>query len=117
MNMSRLMCLCAAVAAFLAIPVVTAAPAGTAATVPFEFVAGGRLMPAGVYFISQPNPAGIMQITSDTRGSSALLMSYRVGPGPAALQPRLVFEKVGGKYHLKQVWSSPDHSGVQVGGR
>jgi len=117
MKMTRLMCVCAAVAALLAMPVMAVTSTATTAKVPFEFVAGGKTMPAGEYLISMPNAAGVVRIMGDARGATVLLVGRREAPQAGTVQPSLVFEKSGGKYHLKKVWAGPNSTNIEVAGK
>jgi hypothetical protein len=75
------------------------------ANIPFDFVVGNQVLPAGEYVVS---PAGEMAVSiRSTAGDDTILTVVR---GCAAAFPseksRLVFHSVGGRYFLSQVWAS-----------
>jgi len=72
-------------------------------TVPFEFVAGGVVLAAGEYKVSRVNPDlnRELDIHGFNKGSAFLLpISF---DGGAAVEPKLSFEHVGGKYFLSEI--------------
>jgi hypothetical protein len=48
--------------------------------VPFSFVAGGKVMPAGTYSIKQPSTGGVLLISGSEPNSSALVLAVNAGP-------------------------------------
>jgi hypothetical protein len=48
--------------------------------VPFSFVAGGKVMPAGNYTIEQPSNGGVLLIRGNQPNSSAMVLSVNAGP-------------------------------------
>jgi hypothetical protein len=48
--------------------------------VPFSFVAGGKVMPAGSYIIEQPSNGGVLLIRGDQPNSTAMVLSVNAGP-------------------------------------
>jgi hypothetical protein len=71
-------------------------------SVPFEFVAGGATLPAGEYRISRVNPGTNRElaISGYNRGNAFLLPLAFDDVAAAKGQPKLDFERVGGKYFL-----------------
>ena len=73
------------------------------ATIPFDFHAGDKLMPAGEYAIHEQ---GDMVIVRSTNGGEPALISLTYGttaggrPGPA----RLDFDSYGSEYFLAEIW-------------
>lgn len=49
-------------------------------TVPFSFVAGGKVLPAGSYVIEQPSNGGVLLIRGNQPNSSALVLAVNAGP-------------------------------------
>jgi hypothetical protein len=77
---------------------------GVVVKVPFEFVAGGKTLPAGTYSVGRLSP-GIhpsLIIDSKDNGASALVLPI-VPDGESAGRTELSFERVGGKYFLAKV--------------
>ena len=77
---------------------------GVVVKVPFEFVAGGKTLPAGTYHVGRLSP-GIhpsLAIDSKDNGAFALVLPVVVD-GDSAGPTDLGFERVGGKYFLSKV--------------
>ena len=77
---------------------------GVVVKVPFEFVAGGKTLPAGTYSVGRLSP-GIhpsLIIDSKDNGAFALVLPV-VADGDSAGRTDLSFERVGGKYFLSKV--------------
>ncbi len=51
--------------------------------VPFSFVAGGKVMPAGEYTISEPSNGGILLIRGNQPNSTALALAVNSGQSSA----------------------------------
>jgi hypothetical protein len=75
---------------------------GVVAKIPFEFVAGGRTMPAGTYTIGRLFQDAHLGLMIRNYDDSALLLPIVVD-GSSAEQSTLSFEHVGGKYFLSKV--------------
>jgi hypothetical protein len=75
------------------------------ANVPFDFLAGGKVLPAGTYKVSHvDNITGsrILEISSSETGAGSFLMAA-VFDGVQSGAAQLNFEQVGDKYFLKGV--------------
>ncbi len=115
MKRTSLMCALAAAAAMTMGTAKADVPVGTArAKVPFEFVVGGRTMPAGEYTISAPNAAGVVSIRAEGMSASALAVGYRTDGAAAQNRPELVFVKKDGKLHLSRVVTHRAQGAVQL---
>jgi hypothetical protein len=82
------------------------------ATIPFDFHAGDRLMPAGEYVIQEQGPWVIFN-RADGKASGALLTFGASGRGQAQ-DARLEFKRYGDEYFLSTVWNSYTADGRQV---
>ncbi len=51
--------------------------------IPFEFVAGGSVMPAGAYTIDQPNMHGVLLLRGSQPNSTALVLAVNSGASNA----------------------------------
>jgi hypothetical protein len=71
-------------------------------TVPFEFVAGGRTLPAGKYIVGRTSADAHSGITIRSYNNVALMLPIAVD-GTPAYQPKLSFVHVGGEYFLSKV--------------
>jgi len=85
--------------------------------VPFSFIVRNTNMPAGEYMVTRPsaNSPGLLMIRS-TKGKHAVYcMTYSASLAPGVSpKSELVFEKVGGKEFLSQIWQEDSNIGSQV---
>jgi hypothetical protein len=97
-------------AALLVILGVGVAAAQTAHTVkvdvPFAFTAGNTQLPAGTYVISMYRQAQLARVTSSAGVGQILMLANVVGTGDRT-DARLVFDKIGDSYLLRNV-EAPD---------
>jgi hypothetical protein len=102
----------AALAVVLAAPV-SAQTLTLKASVPFDFVLGGHIMPAGDYVFSVPGDFGLLQVRSLAMGIMPVVATtnaiYSQREGSAAF---LTFHRYGGDYFLATIWD-----GAVAGGR
>jgi hypothetical protein len=85
-------------------------------TVPFEFTAGEKTLPAGTYVVgrlSQSSSCYLLQ-NADGGPSVAVMTGGSLQSGRKRLPARLVFNGYNGKYFLSQVWSQNHGSGVEI---
>jgi hypothetical protein len=77
---------------------------GVVVKVPFEFVAGGKTLPAGTYSVGRLSPAipSALIIDSKDNGAFALVLPI-ILDGDSAGHAELSFERVGDKYFLSKV--------------
>ena len=72
--------------------------------VPFEFVAGGKTLPAGIYTIGRLSPAIHPALIIDNKDTGAFAVVLPSVPdGDSAGQAELSFERVGDKVFLSKV--------------
>jgi hypothetical protein len=71
-------------------------------TVPFEFVAGGQLLPAGKYIVGRNSDDAHSGIVIRGNNNVALMLPVVVD-GTPAYQPKLSFVHVGGENFLSTV--------------
>src|ERR1700733_40620 len=72
------------------------------ANVPFEFAAGGAMMPAGEYTIDVPDLSGVIFLHGASGNSAALLTTFS-GAVSTAPSARLIFERRDGTVYLSSV--------------
>ena len=98
------------VASAIAIPVAHAQTSMTA-NVPFAFSAGDKQLPSGAYEVRDVGRATLIA-TRD--GENKVLGIYQYA-GPAKVgETKLVFDKVGDSYFLRQIWTSAHGQGLQL---
>jgi hypothetical protein len=74
---------------------------GVSVNVPFEFVAGGKTLPAGTYTLGRLSLEASSGITIRGYGRGVFVLPMEVD-GTSARQPKLRFEHVGDKYFLSE---------------
>jgi hypothetical protein len=99
----------AAVAATLALSSVSAEAGDVRARVPFDFTVKGKALRAGTYDVSATR--GVLTLHGENGG--AIVLTSRVGSA-ADHQLRLVFEKYGDAYVLRQAWTGSGGEQVPV---
>jgi len=80
----------------------TAQHVEVAVTVPFEFVAGGQILPAGKYVVSRSGVDAHSGITIRGNNHSALLLPVLID-ATSAQQPGLSLERIDGEYFLSKI--------------
>jgi hypothetical protein len=77
-------------------------------TVPFEFIAGDTVLPAGYYDVQSIGPWGgkTLSIHSGTSNAGALFLSNSCQSAKASDRSTLVFYRYGQKYFLAKVWTA-----------
>jgi len=82
------------------------------ANIPFSFVAGGKDMPAGKYNI-EITSGGPVTLVGPGTGSIVMSVITLLGRHDKDMDPEFVFDKVGGKLLLSEIWG-PGMDGVLV---
>jgi hypothetical protein len=72
------------------------------ASVPFEFAAGGAMMPAGEYTVEAPDFSGVI-VLHGTAGNSVVLMTFASETQPPSSTAKLLFERRDGMAFLAAV--------------
>jgi hypothetical protein len=83
------------------------------ATIPFDFRAGDKLMPAGEYVVQGLNPWIILRQQGGDKAASAL-MTNAASRGNSTGDSRLVFNRYGDTYFLTAIWNQSTEYGRQV---
>jgi hypothetical protein len=88
------------------------------ANVPFEFIVGKTTLPAGKYEIkgTDDKTPGVLEIIS-VNGRKTVLFETEAAnlrDEESVTKTELVFNKIGDKYFLSQVWVEGDSSGSQL---
>jgi hypothetical protein len=78
-----------------------------AATVPFPFVVGKTVLPAGAYVVRQPldDPGVVSILTADGRHVANTITIAGSTDQFKTQQPALVFKKLDGRYFLERITS------------
>lgn len=89
----------------------------TVILIPFDFVAGEKVLPAGTYRVEavRRDSYTVWEVRSTAGRAGAVVMTSAVGSGAAEeARPRLVFQKYAETYVLAQLWPSSDSAGREV---
>ena len=107
-------------ASALAIGMVASAPSAAAqngdavakANIPFDFLAGQRVMPAGTYEISKSSDHMLLLRATGQNATEFLLVhdTYALDPPTGS---SIVFDRHGNKYFLRQIWTAGNHDGLE----
>ena len=101
----------AALAIVLAAPV-SAQTLALRASVPFDFVVGGRIVPAGDYVVSTSGDLGVLQVWNEAKGIVPIVALTNAVYGQRDGEAFLTFHRYGGDYFLAAIWD-----GAVSGGR
>ena len=75
------------------------------ANIPFDFVVGDRVMPAGEYMVIPTGSTGlVIAISSETKPETALATTFACATSGPSKDTKLVFHSLAGRYFLSQVW-------------
>ena len=83
------------------------------ATVPFDFIVGKYLLPAGDYSVQQAS-AGMTVIRSADRKTNLTIMTHTARSVIRQEQTRLVFNRYGNEYFLSKVWIEGSEAGTEA---
>ena len=101
--------------AALSVPVF-AQSLGIEASIPFEFVAGDKTLPAGEYSVINFGNAGSLSIRNQSSYEGALVITNaaQANVSSSNSQAKLVFHRYGNQYFLAQVWGGYESLGRQL---
>ncbi len=91
-----------ALAAFIAVGNLSAQDRAVQATVPFNFVAGNTVLPAGTYIVSPESPEMVMVRNKDHWNLVGVVWMMRGDPQYAGIG-KLVFTQYGDLYFLSEI--------------
>lgn len=81
------------------------------ANVPFAFSVGQQQLPAGAYAVREVGSATLIE---NRDGQDRVLGLYQ-SAGPSKVdETKLVFDKIGDHYFLRQIWTSAAGQGMQL---
>jgi|SRR5580704_952194 hypothetical protein len=105
-------------ASALAIGMVASAPTALAQTtpvakadIPFDFVAGQRVMPAGTYEITHSD--NLLELRATDQKAAEFLTVHAAYTLHTPSGSSLVFDRRGDKYFLRQIWTAGNHDGYE----
>jgi hypothetical protein len=71
---------------------------------PFQFVVGGKTLPAGTYKVSrlEDDPLGGLMLTNDNGTANVFVLPLSIAE-PSSDKPKVGFERVGARYLLSSI--------------
>jgi len=104
----------AALAVVLAAPV-SAQTVIVSASVPFDFVVGGRTMPAGDYELGTLGDIGLLRVQNAAPDITPAFTMTNAAAGPLESgKVFLTFHRYGGDYFLAEIWDGSTAAGRSV---
>ena len=83
------------------------------ANIPFDFVVGSQLFPAGHYSLVFIAPV-LLELRDSEGRALANVLIHAVQAATQSVRPKLRFESEGGQHVLTQVWQEGDFTGLQI---
>jgi len=83
------------------------------ADIPFDFVLGNEIFPAGRYSVVITS-SGLLELHDSAGRVLANLLTHSVQGKADPDRPRLRFDSEGGQHILTQVWQQGDETGQQI---
>ena len=85
------------------------------ANIPFDFVVGNQVLPAGEYLVTAQGSANeAILIRSTDSKSAAMTLTFGCASANPSKDTKLVFHTVGGRYFLSQVWAQGYSQGREL---
>src|SRR5262249_7784564 len=99
----------------LAVSATQAQEARVKANIPFDFVVGNKVLPAGEYIVSPEGGTNqAIVIRAEEGDSFALATTHACSASSASSSTKLVFQLMGGQYFLSQIWTAGYDQGRQL---
>ena len=76
-------------------------------TVPFDYSAGGKVLPAGEYKVQTGIANGVILLRNLDQGATAMMFGNPVESNKPSQEAKLVFHRYGDSYFLSEIWASP----------
>ena len=85
-------------------------------TVPFEFIAGNSVLPAGDYEVKSMDPWGgkALSIHNANSNAGSVVVSNSCRSQKPAADSKLVFHRYGQQYFLAEVWNQNSFAGSEI---
>jgi hypothetical protein len=99
----------------LAVSATQAQEARVKANIPFDFMVGNKVLPAGEYIVSPRGGTNqVILIRAEEGSSAALATTLNCASSGLSSSTKLVFHTMGGQYFLWQVWTEGYDHGRQL---
>ena len=84
-------------------------------SVPFNFIVGNQVLPAGDYTVQSANSAGTaLAIRNDDEGKAIMALSMSCRQLKPSDKTKLVFHRVGNRYFLSEIWVEGENAGRRL---
>ena len=88
---------------------------GVKANIPFDFVAGNQVLPAGEYLVTPEGSSGqVVLIRSSDNKAAKFATAFGCSSSRPSDKTKLVFHTMGGRYYLYQVWTAGYDQGREL---
>jgi hypothetical protein len=99
----------------LAVSAAHAQDSGVKANIPFDFVAGNQVLPAGEYLVTPEGSSGqVVMIRSSDNKAAKFATAFNCSSARPSDSTKLVFHTMGGRYYLYQIWRQGFDQGRQL---
>jgi hypothetical protein len=112
-GIERKICVALALAVALTIGVPMSQAQSTLANVPFDFKLENGTMSAGSYAI-YPVSSQVLAVRNLETGESRFVITAVRVRASKVQPPKLVFDKCGNQYFLRQIWNGRDIQGIEI---
>jgi hypothetical protein len=102
------------VAALAGVNGVAAGGAAIRAKIPFEFMVGDRLVPAGEYLVTRDGARNAVQIVSLDSGAALAVSYLPTEKNRTGFRHAVLFHKYGDRHFLREVWTGETEVGVRL---
>jgi hypothetical protein len=110
--MKNLRSILAALAVLLMATAAHAQQRTLSASVPFNFIVGDRAYPAGDYLFR--NSDSVLKITNTEQAKTDVTLSNACESVTPSADTKLVFDRMGGYYFLRQIWVAGSFTGREL---
>src|SRR5580704_17108515 len=104
----------AAISAAVVCTALQAQSVDTRATIPLDFHAGSRLMPAGEYMIAGAGPWVALRAEGGSGRAVAIVLANNAVGADSSRSSRVEFHRYGNEYFLSKIWNSFSREGLEV---
>lgn len=84
------------------------------ATIPFDFNAGGKELPAGTYQVTRISDGNAVSVRSMDNAVSVFKLTNHLTQIEPANESKLVFHRYGNQYFLSEVWIAGRSIGQEI---
>jgi len=96
--------------AFLTIATAQAQSETVSVSIPFDYFAAGKILPAGEYTVQSGVANGVLVLRNRENGMSAMVTGSFVESNKPRADASLLFHRYGDRYFLSEIWTSPGSS-------